>query len=81
MDRASERLREKILGRGRTMADVAQRIGVSDRTLRDYVKSPEVMVGAMRRLTEELDLTPADVWCIVTGQEISLLDLLRKIKV
>ena len=81
MDKASERLRMIILGKGRTMADVAESIGVSGRTLRDYVKAPEALVGTLRRLVEELDLTPADVWCIVTGSEISLLDLLKKIKV
>ena len=77
--RAARRLAMRLAGAGLTAKELAERLGISDKTLRTYIYGTS-HYAVLGRMVEELDLTPADLWAIGTGRELTLREL-QKMKV
>lgn len=70
----TRRLAMRISGAGLTAKELAERLGISDKTLRTYIYGTS-HYAVLGRMVEELDLTPADLWAIVTGRELTFREL------
>ena len=75
----NNRILQKMYGAGMTAKELAERLGISDKTLRTYLYGMS-HYEVLGRMVAELDLTPADLWAIVTGRELTFREL-QKMKV
>lgn len=76
MDEGTAVLRQMMLRNCTTFTDLGAMLDMSEKTARRHVHHPEEMpVGELRRLVKELDLTPVNVWKIVTGKEMTFREL------
>lgn len=76
MDEGTAVLRQMMLRNGTTFTDLGAMLEMSEKTARRHVHHPEEMpVGELRRLVKEWDLTPVNVWKIVTGEWMTMRDL------
>lgn len=71
---ASKRLLMRLAGSGLTAKELAERVGISDKTMRTYLYGSS-HYQTLARMVEELDLTPVDLWTIVTGKEMTFREL------
>ena len=74
MNTATLRIRRKMIGW--KICELADRVGVSEPTMKRHLADPDQLTREeLRKMTDELQLTPADVWTIVTGRELTIREL------
>ena len=74
------RIRQRMLEEGLTSTDLAYTCDVSEKTMRTHINDPEKMpVGELAKLVKDLYMTPADLWEVVTGDTLTVKDILHMV--
>lgn len=74
------RIRQRMLEEGLTATDLACTCEVSEKTMRTHINDPEKMlVGELAKLVKDLYMTPADLWEVVTGDTLTVKDILHMV--